>query len=167
MEEVDYCRDPAQVRVFAGAAEALGRLQRRGFALVMATNQSGIGRGYFNEEDFERVQVEFLRQLAPVALDACYHCPEVPEGASLRRKPGPGMLLEASHDLGLDLARSYLVGDSGTDVECGHRAEVAASVLVLTGKGSDQQRCCQPACVVADLTGAVDWILAQPGVHHG
>ena len=162
MEEVHYCADPARVRVFADAPAALARLKERGYFLVMATNQSGIGRGYFTEEDFRRVQAECLRQLGAGVLDACYHCPEAPGGASNRRKPAPGMLLDGARDHRLDLARSYMIGDHGTDVECGRRAGVAASILVLTGKGREQRRLCEPAHVAADLSAAADWILARP-----
>ena len=155
------------MRVYADAPAALARLKERGYVLVMATNQSGIGRGYFTEEDFQRVQAECLRQLGPGLLDACYHCPEAPDGASLRRKPGPGMLLEGARDHRLALARSYMVGDNWADVECGRRAGVAASVLVLTGKGREQAGRCQPDHVAAGLSGAADWILARSPLHHG
>ena len=167
MEDVDYCADPTRVSVYADAPAALARLKARGYVLVMATNQSGIGRGFFTEEDFQRVQAECLRQLEPALLDACYHCPEAPEGASDRRKPGPDMLLEGAREHGLDLARSYMVGDNWTDVECGRRAGVAATVLVLTGKGREQSGRCRPDHVAAGLTQAADWILAQSERHHG
>ena len=167
MEEVDYCADPARVRVLPHAPEALVRLRRHGYALIMATNQSGIGRGYFSEDDFLRVQAECLRQLAPAVLDACYHCPDTPEHATIRRKPGPGMLLEAARDHALDLAGSYMIGDSASDVACGQRAGVAASVLVLTGKGCAHKHQCQPNHVAADLATAADWILSRTEHRHG
>ena len=167
MEDVDYCADPARVKVYADAPAALVRLKQQGFTLVMATNQSGIGRGYFTEADFRRVQAECLRQLGPDLIDACYHCPEAPEEASVRRKPGPGMLLEAASDHKIDLTRSYMVGDSWTDVECGRRAGVAATVLVLTGKGRKQSGDCQPDHVAAYLSGVAEWILTHHRIHHG
>ncbi len=167
MEEVNYCADPAHVRVFADAPAALVQLRHLGFALIMATNQSGIGRGYFTERDFQNVQAECLRQLEPGTLDACYHCPEAPEGASIRRKPGPGMLWEAARDQSLDVASSYMVGDSASDVGCGERAGVAATVLVLTGKGRAQRSRCQPGYVAAGLADAAAWILARMDAHHG
>ena len=161
MEDVPYCADPARVRVYAGAPVALARLKERGYVLVMVTNQSGIGRGYFTEGDFQRVQAECLRQLGPGLIDACYHCPEAPTGASERRKPGPGMLLEAARDHGLDPAQSYIIGDHSTDVECGRRAGLAGTVLVLTGQGRKQLDRCQPDHVAAGLSAAADWILSH------
>ncbi len=160
MIDVEYCGDPARVAVFPGAADALARLRTGGYRLVMVSNQSGIGRGYFTEEDFQRVQTELTRQLGDAGrLDGAYHCPERPEGASERRKPGPGMILEAARDLGLDLGKSYIVGDSRADVEAGRRAGLAGVVFVTTGKAPDEWRVCQPDAVVSDLGAAVDWIL--------
>ena len=160
MTDVEYCGDPARVAVFPGAAAALGRLRTRGYRLVMVSNQSGIGRGYFTEEDFLRVQAELFRQLGDAGrLDAAYHCPERPEGASERRKPGPGMIHEAAADLELDLARSWMVGDSRADVEAGRRAGLAGTIFVLTGKAPDEHRTCHPFAIVPDLAAAADRIL--------
>ena len=162
MTDVEYCGDPARVAVFPGAADALSRLRARGYFLVMISNQSGIGRGYFTEEDFQRVQAEVVRQLGDAGrLDGAYHCPERPEGASDRRKPGPGMILAAAADLGLDLTRSYIVGDSRADVEAGRRAGLAGTVFVLTGKAPDERHDCSPDAVVADLAAAADLILEK------
>ena len=162
MTDVEYCGDPARVAVFPGAADALSRLRARGYLLVMVSNQSGIGRGYFTEEDFRRVQAEVARQLGAAGrLDATYHCPDRPEGASARRKPGPGMLFDAAADLRLDLARSFIVGDSRADVEAGKRAGLAGTVFVLTGKAPDERHRCAPDAVLAGLAEASDWFLEK------
>ena len=141
-------------------------MKAHGFYLVIVTNQSGIGRGYFTGDDYRRVQAELDRQLGPGLLDAVYHCPDAPAHASERRKPGPGMLLEAARDHDLDLPRSYMVGDSDRDIEAGRRAGVAASVLVLTGKNGDPSRC-QPDFTAANLTEAADWIWRHATEPHG
>ena len=162
MTDVEYCGDPARVAVFPGAGAALARLRAGGFRLVMISNQSGIGRGYFTEDDFRRVQAELFRQLGDDGrLDGAYHCPERPEGASERRKPGVGMFREAAADLGLDLARSWMVGDNRADVEAGRRAGLAGTVFVLTGKAPDEHKLCQPDAVVPDLTAAAERILER------
>ena len=167
MEDVDYCRDPAQVAVYLDAVEALCALKAHGFRLVVVTNQSGIGRGYFTEDDYQRVQTELDRQLGPGLLDAIYHCPDAPEHATERRKPGAGMILEAAREHGLDLPRSYMVGDSDRDIESGRRAGLAANVLVLTGKGREHRACCEPDFIAANLTEAADWILRHAANQHG
>lgn len=165
MEDVGYCRDPAQVAVYPDAALALRRLKSQGFRLIIVTNQSGIGRGYFTEEDYRRVQNEMSRQLGSRFFDAVYHCPDVPAHATDHRKPAPGMILEAAREHDLDLPRSYMVGDSDRDIEAGRRAGVAANVLVPTGKNGDPSHC-RPDFTAANLTEAADWIL-QHAARHG
>ena len=109
----------------------------RGFAVVVATNQSGIGRGLYGEDDFTRLTAwmrgEFERH--GVAIAGVYHCPDHPVaglGAYRRdnpwRKPGPGMLLQAAADLGLDLARSWTIGDRDEDMAAGRAAGIGALV---------------------------------------
>ena len=162
MADVEYCGDPASVHVFPESAAALWRLQVRGYKLVMITNQSGIGRGYFAEEDFVKVQTEFFRQMgSAVRFDGVYHCPDHPERATNRRKPGPGMILEAAEELGLDLGSSFFVGDSCADMEAGQRAGVMGTVFVLTGKAPEEHRRCAPNHVAPDLPAAADWIIRK------
>ncbi len=168
MEDADYCHAPSQVAVYPGTAWELRRLREAGYRLVIVTNQSGIGRGYFTETNFARVQTEFFRQLGSHELiDAVYHCPDTPFVASLRRKPAPGMILEAARDLDLDLARSYIVGDKADDLACGRNAGLAGGVLVLTGKGREQRDECQPTFTAKTLTEAADWILQRTAPSHG
>ena len=156
MEEAGYCSDPRDVRVYPGVPEALGRLREAGFRLILVTNQSGIARGYFTEEQYRAVEAEFLRQIAPAWLDATYFCPDAPGAA--RRKPEPAMVLEAAEELGIDLGASYFVGDKASDIECGRRAGTK-TVLVRTGYG-EQHGDCGADFTVADAGAAVDLILA-------
>ncbi len=158
MEDTGYVRDPAHVRLCAGVREGLAALQARGFCTVIVTNQSGIGRGYFTVADYEAVHGRFLELLGPGLIDATYMCPEHPDTASARRKPGPGMLLEAAHDLGLDLEHSWMVGDRAGDLEAACRAGVQP-ILVLTGEGAGTDA--RTARHVApDFSAAAAFILA-------
>jgi D-glycero-D-manno-heptose 1,7-bisphosphate phosphatase len=156
MEDVHYCGDPAMVKVYPGVSGALRRLKEAGFATVIVSNQSGIGRGWITEAQYRAVEGEFLRQAGAGLIDASYFCPDAPGAPSTCRKPAPGMLLDAARDLGLDLARSFLVGDKSDDIECGRRAG-ARTILVLTGYGAEQK--CQPDFTVADAVEAVSLIL--------
>ncbi len=158
MEEVHYCNDPAKVRAVPGAAEALAELAADGWLRVMATNQSGIGSGRITMEQFEAVQAELLRQLDG-GIDAVYFCPDTREQATHRRKPAPGMVEDAAHDHGIDLARSFFIGDRDIDLQCGHRAEMR-SILVLTGYGHEHTAAGADH-IAENVTEAVHWILAE------
>ena len=160
MHDVHYCSDPAQVRLFDDAREALQRLKAAGFKLFVITNQSGIGRGYFTERDYQAVTDELARQLGPGLIEATYFCPDHPDAASDRRKPEPGMILEAQRDHGIDLSRSYLVGDKRIDAECGRKAGVR-TVLVENGSEQHHDRDHGADWKAPDLSAAADIILSD------
>lgn len=132
IHDADYCSDPRQVEVFPGVSEALTRLKNKGYKLIVITNQSGIGRGFFTIDQYRAVETEVSRQLGDGLIDATYFCPDVPGQPSKCRKPAPGMILEAACDHDVDLTRSFFVGDKEIDVECGHNAGVR-SIRVRTG----------------------------------
>jgi D-glycero-D-manno-heptose 1,7-bisphosphate phosphatase len=158
MEEVHYCGDPAKVKVYPEVPEALRALKQAGFLNFIASNQSGIARGLITEAQYHAVQRELLRQIGEDLIDASYFCPDAPDAPSLRRKPQPGMLLEASAEFGIDLSASYMVGDKASDIECGRRAG-AGAILVLTGYGLQQT--CAPDFTAADAAAAAHWILQR------
>jgi D-glycero-D-manno-heptose 1,7-bisphosphate phosphatase len=124
IEDTHYPRDPGRVRLLPGAAEALRELGRRGFLLVVVSNQSGLSRGLVTAEEARAVaaRVEECLRAEGAGLHASYYCPHAPWDSCGCRKPSPGMLLRASAELGIDLARSFLVGDKPSDVEAGRRA---------------------------------------------
>ncbi len=146
MEEAHYCGDPRCVRVYPGVPEALKKLKAAGFRAFIVTNQSGIARGLITEAQYHAVQEELFRQMGEGLIDAAYFCADMPGTPSTRRKPEPGMVLEAAAEFDLDLARSYFIGDKAADIECGRRAGTH-TILVLTGYGA-QQNC--PADFVAN-----------------
>jgi D,D-heptose 1,7-bisphosphate phosphatase len=172
IEQVHYLSDPDQVRLLPGAGPALRRLRDAGYALVAITNQSAIGRGWITVEQYEAVNAAMNRQLLAegVALDGIYYCPECPTGDDRSaithpdRKPGPGMLIRASKDLGLDLPASWMVGDMISDALAGINAGCRGSILVETGKGitEDEARAAEGTKIVADLPAAADIILGPP-----
>jgi histidinol-phosphate phosphatase family protein len=159
MHDTGYVSDPADVQLFDGVREALAALKARGFSTVIVTNQSGIARGKFTLANYYAVAARFLELLGPGLIDATYFCAEHPDTASDRRKPGPGMLLEAARDLDLDLARSWMIGDRASDLAAGHRAG-ARSILVLTGEGTSADAA-QAAFVAKDFAAAVRFILGH------
>src|SRR5437763_10259448 len=145
MHDADYCSDPKQVQIFDGAAVALRRLKKVGYKIIVITNQSGIGRGFFTEKQYRAVEAEVSRQLGDSLIDATYFCPDAPGQPSKCRKPAPGMVIEAASDHDVDLSRSFLIGDKEIDVECAHNAGVRA-IRVRTG-------------IQRDVTGSnADWV---------
>ena len=138
IEEVGYCSRPEDVRAYVGARESLQALRDAGYLLVVITNQSGIGLGYFTEADYHAVNAELERQI--LKLDGIYFAADTPEAPTARRKPGTGMILEAADELGIDLARSFFIGDRASDIECGRRAGMR-TILVETGYGLKHLGC--------------------------
>jgi D-glycero-D-manno-heptose 1,7-bisphosphate phosphatase len=157
MRDVDYCGDPARVEVFPDAGDALRRLKANGYKLIIVTNQSGIARGYLSENDYRAVEKEFLRQLGEGLIDAIYYCPDPPDTNSPRRKPAPGMILEAQRNHRLDLARSYFIGDKTSDIGCGRNAGVR-TILVQT-RYAAREIDCRADWIACDLAHAVEIIL--------
>lgn len=153
IEDPGYLSDPAGVRVLPGVLDALERLKEAGYLLVIITNQSGIGRGYFTEEDYGRVQERVENEL-PGLIDRAYHCPHHPDSKCSCRKPAPGMLLQAARDLGIHLPGSFAVGDRIRDVEAGLAAGCGA-VLLGDGPAPDGVR------LAASLPEAVASILLE------
>jgi D-glycero-D-manno-heptose 1,7-bisphosphate phosphatase len=136
-----YPSRPEHLRLYDGIGLELARLQAQGFRLVVITNQSGLARGYFTEDDLARMHDSLIHELArwQVHLDAIYYCPHHIDGtipALTRvctcRKPQPGMLWCAASDLTIDLKHSWFVGDILDDVEAGNRAG-CHTVLVDVG----------------------------------
>ena len=158
MEEAGYCADPRQVRLYPGVPLALRELKSAGFLTFILTNQSGIGRGYFTEAQYQAVQAQLLAQIGPGLIDASYFCPDVPGVPSSCRKPEPGMVLEAARDFPIDLPRSYFIGDKSADIECGRRAGTR-TILVMTGYGAQQT--CAPDWRALDITQAIRLVLDQ------
>ena len=165
IEDKDYLHRPEDVVIFPGASEALKRLKEAGFLLIIVTNQSGIGRGYFTAEDCERVHERLAHEFGKfgVPFAKIYIAPEAPNRPSRGRKPSPQFLFDARDEFGIDLTRSYVVGDKISDLECGWNAKVRQSILVRTGYGAKFEKnnpaLGQRAVVVDDIRAAADWIL--------
>jgi D-glycero-D-manno-heptose 1,7-bisphosphate phosphatase len=136
IEDADYCSQPKQVKVFPDVPQALRRLKSNGFKLIVITNQSGIGRGFFTVDEYRSVESEVSRQLGHGLIAATYFCPDVPGQISSHRKPSPGMILQAKRDHQIDLTRSFFIGDKEIDVECGRNAGVR-TIRVQTGFDRD------------------------------
>lgn len=172
--EVNYIRSPDELELIPGAASAVRKLNDKGFAVCVISNQSGIARGYLSEGDLipihARLRDELMREGA--TLDRIYYCPHHPiEGRAPYnvecdcRKPKPGMLQRAARELALDLQRSFVIGDSVVDIEAGNSVG-ACTILVQTGYGKKTLQTCTekniPIHFVADsIVDAADYIIEQ------
>ena len=148
VEEVDYLSRVEDVVVIGGAAEVIEAANARGIPVVLATNQAGIGRGYYGWREFAAVQAVILGALGGTGarIDAVYACPHHPDGLPPyrhpkhpARKPNPGMLLRAARELNLDLGKSWLIGDKSSDIEAARAAGLAGALHVLTGHGAEHR----------------------------
>jgi D-glycero-D-manno-heptose 1,7-bisphosphate phosphatase len=162
IRDLHYLADPAGVELLPGAAEAVARLNRAGVPVVLVTNQSGIGRGYFTEDDYRAVHRRLVEALAErgAALDGAYHCPDAEDGGlDADRKPGAGMFLRAARELGLDLAASTFVGDRTRDVAPAARWG-ARAYLVAAVAAADAEPLPPGVERVGSFAEAVDRVLA-------
>lgn len=169
--EIDFVRTPDELRLIPGAGRALRHLNDLGLLTCVISNQSGVARGFFTEEDLGPIHARLVEELARDGgrLDRIYYCPHHPTMGIAPydvdcqcRKPRPGMLLRAAEELGIDLAASYVVGDRLGDMKAG-RAVGATAILVLTGYGVNAREECRRedvpvGAVVQDITEAADFI---------
>ncbi len=165
VEDRGYTHRVEDYRLLPGVVEGLRRLAAGGYRLAIVTNQSGIGRGYFGVEEFERFQRRLLDDLARhgVAIERTYFCPHRPDEGCTCRKPGDGLLSRAREELGADLGASWVIGDTALEVELARRAGCRGAVLVLTGKGAEASRSVAKEIPRAsDLVAAAEAIMGGP-----
>jgi D-glycero-D-manno-heptose 1,7-bisphosphate phosphatase len=171
VEDVGYLDAIARMTLFPWSIDAIRALNRAGFAVVVVTNQSGVARRYFTEAFVEETHRALDERLAGggARIDAYYYCPHHPDGAVTEyrrqcdcRKPASGLVDRAARELGLDVERSFVVGDTWRDVGLA-RAVGAGAILVRTGAGAVEERRAPDGLaadvVVDNLAAAASWIL--------
>ena len=172
-EQMGYINHLSRFVLLPGAAQAIRLLNEHGVPAVVVTNQSGLARGYFPSALLNAVHAELARLLAAEGahLDGIYICPHHPDAKVVQyrqscrcRKPQAGLLEQAAAELHLDLARSFIVGDRWSDLECGVQAGTTP-ILVLTGYGQGEleyigpQKKVQPAVIARNLLEAAEQII--------
>ena len=161
--ERNYVNRAADFELLPEVADAIRALNEAGVKVLVASNQSGVARGYLTMKHLGSITSKMHRQLAKggARVDAVYYCPFHPDDKPYCRKPSVGMAMEAREQFGVDLKRSYMVGDNRVDMEFG--ANIGArNVLVLTGHARGDEpwtRTVKIHCVAQNLSGAVLWIL--------
>lgn len=163
----DYVKSWAEFHFLPGVLTALKRLAASPFSVIVITNQSAVGRGLLRVHDLEQIHTNMTQFIQSYGgrIDRIFYCPHHPEDGCNCRKPKPGLLIQAAHNLNIDLGRSYLVGDAVSDIQAGFAAG-CTPLLVLTGRGAAASQAltwpCEDRCkVVSDLSAAVDWILRR------
>ena len=167
-EESGYLIRKEDCRFIPGAIEAIVQLHKAGFLVVVITNQSGIARGYYSAADLEQLHLHMAGGIAAAGgiIDGWYHCPHHPDYPAESsqcdcRKPLPGMLQRAAHELGIDLAASWMIGDKIADVSAGVAAG-CQSILVITGYGSSEALSAPKGqLILDDLGAAAAYIIEQ------
>jgi D-glycero-D-manno-heptose 1,7-bisphosphate phosphatase len=170
IEDPGYLSEPEAVKLLPGVELAIKSFAQAGFKVVVVTNQSGVARGLFTEEALDEIHNEMRRQLSAkgARIDGLYYCPFHPEGTvdafavdSDLRKPKPGMLLKAAREMDLDLAQSWMIGDSGRDVEAGQRAGCHTIRIRSSSKGPDETPGVQADFVVRNLVDAARIVMRE------
>lgn len=137
--EVNYLSRPEALELFPFSAEAIRILKEENFLVILITNQSGIGRGFFDEKTLSAIHEKLIFELEKedARLDAIYFCPHVSEDKCVCRKPMTGMIEQAAKDFEIDLENSWMIGDKAADIETGFNAGTKTA-LVLTGYGREE-----------------------------
>ncbi len=164
IENVPYLGDPSQVRLMPGAAEACQKLRQAGLLLLVVSNQSGVGRGLITKDQVRDVDQKMESLLGgPGTIGGYYHCYAAPgDPYDERRKPSPVMLQEAARDHGLELPRSFMVGNRLSDIQAGQRAGCSTVLLDLHVPPEEKAEAVRTATLVAkDWNAAVDFILKK------
>jgi histidinol-phosphate phosphatase family protein len=167
-----YINDPKQIELIDGAAEAIAKAREVGFAIVVVTNQSGIGRKIIEPGALPRIHSRMEQLLVTASpgarIDRYEMCIHHPDENCDCRKPSPKMVLEAARQLNIDLQQSVFVGDRLSDVATGKNAGCGLSILVRTGKGLEEEKLIegsgpaeQPDFVADDLAEAVGYALLR------
>jgi D-glycero-D-manno-heptose 1,7-bisphosphate phosphatase len=159
--ERQYLSSPGQIELLPGAGAGLRAMRELGLGLLIVTNQSAVGRRYFDMDRLEEIHDRLRELLAAegVELEGIYVCPHTPEDGCDCRKPLPGLLLQASRELGFDPAHALVIGDKPCDIELG-QVVGATTILVRTGYGAEHEaaRTVRPDHVANDLVEAAEFV---------
>jgi histidinol-phosphate phosphatase family protein len=136
----DYVRDWSQVKIIPEAIRALSLAPIEKYKVVIVTNQSAVGRGLILLKTAQEINQRLVNLIRDHGgqIDGVYMCPHRPEDGCSCRKPLPGLLLQAAGDLSIDLQRSWMIGDAWSDVQAGEAAGLRGTILLKTGRGTEQ-----------------------------
>lgn len=165
-DSLEYIKSPEEWLPIPGSLEAIAQLNRAGFRVIIATNQSGIARGYYDVATLDAIHEKLMRALFAVGgyVEEIFFCPHHPDEGCLCRKPQPGLLQKIANQYALTLNKTFFIGDSHVDMEAAQRAG-CIPLLVLTGKGEHTLKHYPQFASIphfANLAAAVEYILTLP-----
>lgn len=162
IKELPYISEPEKVELLQGAVSAIKLFRAKGFKVIIITNQSGVGRGYFSLRTLKMVNQRLFNLLKHngTCVDKLYFCTHKPEDNCECRKPKTGMIEQAKKEFDISLKDSYIIGDKLEDIELGKAAGIR-TVLVMTGHGKETGKKVTPNFVAKDLIEAANWICSQ------
>jgi len=158
--DANYCSRPEDFELYPDSAEAVKLLNGAGFKIIVVTNQSGISRGYFSEDDLARIHGKMVGELGKqgARIDAIYYCPHHPDEGCQCRKPGTLLFRQAAEEHDIDFDRSFMVGNAQTDIDAG-REMGCRTVLVTTGSRQDSEVTAPADYTAGSLLEAARWIV--------
>ncbi|RJQ66393.1 MAG: D-glycero-beta-D-manno-heptose 1,7-bisphosphate 7-phosphatase [Desulfobacteraceae bacterium] len=161
-ESADYIKSWEEFEFLPGSLEALARLTRKGYTLILITNQSAVGRGFVAQQTLDHTHSHMRAAVAEAGgrIEGVFFCPHRPDENCACRKPKPGLVRQACERYGIDPADSIMIGDSARDILCGRNAGCGMTILVRTGNGLEAEKAladqnAHPDVVTGDLLQAV------------
>ena len=160
--DTHYAHKVEDMKILPGVVDGLKIMKRYGYKLIVVTNQGGIGKGLYKEEDVHKFHDAMIRELERdgVKIDAFYFCPHHPSTSDCEcRKPKTGMIDQAIKEFGIDTSKSFMIGDNESDIGVGHKAGCKA-ILVKTGNYKNRENLI-PDYTAVDLVDAAGWIVEE------
>lgn len=171
-DSIDYIKSPEEWLPISGSLDAIAQLNRCGFRVLVVTNQSGVGRGYYDLDTLDSIHEKLMHELAEVGgyIEEIFFCPHHPDENCFCRKPKPGLLTKIAEKYPLQLSETFFIGDSISDIRAAQSAG-CLPILVLTGNGEmtlQRHPECENIPHFPDLAQAVEYVLfARQGKNHG
>ncbi|MEW6673254.1 MAG: D-glycero-beta-D-manno-heptose 1,7-bisphosphate 7-phosphatase [Thermodesulfobacteriota bacterium] len=169
----DYIKSWSEFEFLPGSLEALSRLTRKGFTIIVITNQSAVNRGMLSHSDLNDIHSNMCSVVAANGgkISDIFFCPHTPDARCRCRKPKPGLIHQAQSRYAIELESAYMVGDSAKDIECAQNAGCGHAILVRTGNGIEAettlyQKQILPDYVAAGLDDAANWIITHDPSHN-
>lgn len=161
IKDMVYLSKEEDIEIIPEAVEAIKILKNNNYLVILITNQSGIARGYYSVEQFNRVNIKVINIFKEkgAMIDDTYFCPHLDNGCACR-KPNPGMILDAAKEHDIDLSNSFVIGDKNTDIEAGKNAG-CRTIFVLTGQENVEDQSVNPDFIAKDALDAAGRIVER------